>query len=164
MRAHGSTAGPESMLPTSAHAQGNIPREQDNLMLFSEALKVVTKTTPSLDWPLNPENTHSGHRLEPESSAVFPWKPWSTSRVLWAPNGSCQWLNSSKQQKEMSASQASHNPSHEWEKSSFLPWTPWSGWTLYTVNTCQVGEVKRLWPQKLSATEVWQEARLKSII
>ena len=57
-----------------------------------------TVTTPSLDWPLNPENTYSGHRLEPESSAVFPWKPWATSRVLWAQNGSCQWLNSSKQQ------------------------------------------------------------------
>lgn len=90
MRAHGSTAGPESVFLTSAHTQGNISREQDNFTLFSEALKVATMTTPSLDGPLNPENTHSGHRLEPESSAVFPWKPWATGRVLWAPDGSCQ--------------------------------------------------------------------------
>lgn len=87
-------------------------------------------TTPSLDWPLNPENTHSGHRLEPEISVVFPGKPWATSRVLWAQNGSCQWHNSSKQWEEMSASLASHSPSHEWEKSRFLSWTLWGGWNL----------------------------------
>lgn len=118
------------MFLTSAYTQDNIPCEQDNFMLFSEALTVVTMTTPSLDWPLNPENTHSGHRLEPEISAVFPGKPWATSRVLWAQNGSCQWHNSSKQWEEISASLASHSPSHEWEKSRFLSWTLWSGWNL----------------------------------